>query len=129
MHLRIKMSYLEAVLVHPVRRQNFGDAMSQKCNHYQIRCHIFLKRKWYEDLKSNVPKCLTSKYTNIVWVNFADKPNMCYIFEKSMVRGPQKQYSRVSDVSSDVFPNRNGYLRSLPEAYKIRWCLDPSDQN
>ena len=37
-HLSDKMSYLEAVLVHPVRRQNFGDAVSQKCNPYLIRC-------------------------------------------------------------------------------------------
>ena len=35
------------------------------------------------------------KYTNTVWVKFADRPNMCYIFEKVMVRGPQKQCSRV----------------------------------
>ena len=25
---------------------------------------IFLKGRWYEDLKNNVPECLTSKYTN-----------------------------------------------------------------
>ena len=34
------MSYLEPVLVHPVRRQNFGDAVAQKCNPYLIWCHI-----------------------------------------------------------------------------------------
>ena len=33
------------------------------------------------------------KYTNTVWVKFADTPNMCYIFEIVMVRGPQKQCS------------------------------------
>ena len=27
-------------------------------------CDTFLKSRWYEDLKNNVPKCLTSKYTN-----------------------------------------------------------------
>ena len=31
------------------------------------------------------------KYTNTVWVKFADRSNMCYIFEKVMVRGPQKK--------------------------------------
>ena len=31
------------------------------------------------------------KYTNTVWVKFADRPNMCYIFEKVMDGGPQKQ--------------------------------------
>ena len=37
-HLRIKMSYLEPILVHPVRRQNFRDTVAQKCNPYLIRC-------------------------------------------------------------------------------------------
>ena len=30
----------------------------------------------------------------------ADRPNMCYIFEKVMVQGPQKQGSQVSYISS-----------------------------
>ena len=30
------------------------------------------------------------KYTNTASVKVADRPNMCYIFEKVMVRGPQK---------------------------------------
>ena len=29
-----------------------------------IKNDIFLKSRWYEDLKNNVPKFLTSKYTN-----------------------------------------------------------------
>ena len=37
------MSYLEPILVHPVRRQNFGDTVAQKCNPYLIRCRIPLK--------------------------------------------------------------------------------------
>ena len=37
-HLRDKMSYLESVKVHPVRRQNFWDAVAQKCNPFLIRC-------------------------------------------------------------------------------------------
>ena len=45
------------------------------------------------------------KYTNTVWVKFADKPNMCYIFEKVMVRGPQKQYSPVSDMQIYKYTN------------------------
>ena len=38
MHHSFKMSYLEPILVHPVRRQNFGDTVAQKCNPYLIRC-------------------------------------------------------------------------------------------
>ncbi len=40
MHLRIKMSYLEPILMHPVRRQNFGDAVAQTCNPHLIPCHM-----------------------------------------------------------------------------------------
>ena len=39
MHHSFKMSYQEPILVHPVRRQNFGDTVAQKCNPYLIRCH------------------------------------------------------------------------------------------
>ena len=43
------------------------------------------------------------KYTNTQihkysLVRFADRHNKCYIFEKEMVRGPQKQCSHVSDM-------------------------------
>ena len=33
------MSYLEPILVHPVRRQNFGDGVAQTCNPHLILCH------------------------------------------------------------------------------------------
>ena len=33
-------------------------------------------------------------------VKVADRPSMCYIFEKAMVQGPQKQCSQVSDVQT-----------------------------
>ena len=32
------MSYLEPILVHPVRRQNFGDGVAQTCNPHLIPC-------------------------------------------------------------------------------------------
>ena len=34
------MSYLEPILVHPVRRQNFGDGVAQTCNPHLIPCHM-----------------------------------------------------------------------------------------
>ena len=40
MHHSFKMSYLEPILVHPVRRQNFGDAVAQTCNPHLIPCHM-----------------------------------------------------------------------------------------
>ena len=47
------------------------------------------------------------KYTNTVWVKFADRPNMCYIFEKVMIRGPQKQCSQVSDIQIHKYKYTN----------------------
>ena len=38
MHHSFKMSYLEPILVHPVRRQNFGDTVAQTCNPHLIPC-------------------------------------------------------------------------------------------
>ena len=46
------------------------------------------------------------KYTNTVWIKFADRTNMGYIFEKVMVRGPQKQCSRLSDVQLHKYTNK-----------------------
>ena len=50
---------------------------------------IFFHRKLYQDIKNNIPKCLTckhtikiGKYTNTILVKFADTRNMCYIFWK-----------------------------------------------
>ena len=38
-----------------------------------------------------------------VWVKFEDRPSMCYIFEKVMVRGPQRQCSQLSDVQLHIY--------------------------
>merc|ERR1711963_656556 len=58
-------------------------------------------------LRNNVPGCLTCKYTNTntqihkyantALVKVANRHYICYIFEKVMVRGLQKQYSWLSD--------------------------------
>ena len=53
MHHSFKMSYLEPILVHPVRRQNFGDTVAQKCNPYLIRCLIDINICKY-DLIENI---------------------------------------------------------------------------
>ena len=82
----------------PRKPRNLENQEKQKKQQKKTKdpwCDIFLKRKLYKDLKNNVPKCLTPKYTNTLWVKFEDRPNMCYIFEKVMVRGLQKQCSQV----------------------------------
>ena len=53
------------------------------------------------------------KYTNTVLVKFADRHYMCYIFEKVMVRGPQKQCSRLSNVQLHKYTNK-----------VWRWCTE-----
>ena len=58
------------------------------------------------------------KYKNTVWVKFADRPNMCYIFEKVMVRGPQKQCSRVSDVQLHKYTNTVWVEGDAPKVIK-----------
>ena len=51
------MSYLEPILLHPVRRQNFGDAVAQTCNPHLIPCHKSLQ-------------CETTENTTNVGANF-----------------------------------------------------------
>ena len=47
------MSYLEPILVHSVRRQNFRDTVAQKCNPYLIRCHKQILWPFQKLLKNN----------------------------------------------------------------------------
>ena len=79
--------------------------------------HTFSERWWYKDLKNNVPGCLTCKYTNTntqihknantALIKVTDRHDMCYIFEKVMVRGPRKQCSRVSDLQIHKYKYTN----------------------
>ena len=65
-----------------------------------MACAIIMKMQWCQDLKINVLECMTCKYTNTntqihkytntASVKVADRPNMCYSFEKVMVREPKK---------------------------------------
>ena len=62
MHLRLKMKFLEAILVHPVRRQNFAGKMHLRF--YNIwDCVIFsfiLPRGYYDEL--NQCKCIYPRW-------------------------------------------------------------------
>ena len=58
------------------------------------------------------------KYTNTVWVKIADRPNMCYTFEKVMVQGPQKQCSRLSDVQLHKYTNKVWVEGDAPKVIK-----------
>ena len=58
------------------------------------------------------------KYSNTAWVKFADRPNMCYIFEKVMVRGLQKQRSRLSDMQLHKYTNKVWVEGDAPKVIK-----------
>ena len=45
------------------------------------------------------------KYTNTALDKIADRHDMCYIFEKVMIPGPQKQCSRVSELQIHKYTN------------------------
>ena len=67
---------------------------------------------------SRVSDIQIHKYTTTVWVKFADRPNMCYIFEKVMVQGPQKQCSRLSDVQLHKYTNKVWVEGDAPKVIK-----------
>ena len=58
------------------------------------------------------------KYTNTASFKVGDRPNMCYIFEKVMVRGPQKQCSRLSDVQLHKYTNKVWVEGDAPKVIK-----------
>ena len=64
----IKMSYLEPILVHPVRRQNFRDTVAQKCNPYLIRCHIYHRwcHLWHLPCDRSAPVTLVTEHVTIL---------------------------------------------------------------
>ena len=82
-------------------------------------CYIFEKSmvrgpqkqcSWVSDLKIHKYKYTNTqihKYANTALVKVADKHDMCYIFEKVMVRGPHKQCSRVSDLQIHKYKYTN----------------------
>ena len=115
-----------------IHKCKYTNTQIQFGSNYQIdlACDKFLKTRWYEDLKNNVPDCLTPKYTNAntqihkytntVWVKFEDRPNMWHIFEKVMIRGPQKQCSQVSDTQIHKCKYTNTHIHKYSFGQIIR---------
>ena len=98
-----------------------------------MACAIIMKMQWCQDLKINVLECMTCKYTNTntqihkytntASVKVADRPNMCYIFEKVMVRGPQKQCSQVSDVQIHKYKYTNTQIQLRSKLQIVLTCV------
>ena len=75
-------------------------------------CHIY-EKLMIQGPQKQCSQCLACKYTytntqvqvhkftNTVWVKFAERPNMCYINEKLMVQGLRKQCCRVLKTIND----------------------------
>ena len=63
-------------------------------------CGIFLDRGLFKDIKNHIPMCRTHKYkntntqihkyTNTAYDEVPERPNMCHIFEKSIIQGYHK---------------------------------------
>ena len=56
----------------------------------------------------------------------ADRPNMCYIFEKVMVQGPQKQCSQVSDVQTHKDKYRNKQIQNTQIQFWSKLQIGPT---
>ena len=86
-----------------MHKYRFGQS-GRKAEHsliFYVRPHIWCtvgKRTMLGDVVLANTQIQIHKYTNTAMVKIADRHNMCYIFEKVMARGPQKQCSLVSDL-------------------------------
>ena len=59
------------------------------------------------------------KYANTL-VKVADRHDMCYIFEKVMVRGPQKQCSWVSDLQIHKYKYTNTQIHKYANTALVK---------
>ena len=85
---------------------------------------IFLKKKWYEDLKNNVPKYLMCKYINTnTQIHKYSLLNICYIFEKVMVRGPQKQGWGIKHHSSRCSISQMYFSKCISWNVFVKMCF------
>ena len=81
---------------------------------FYVRPHIWCtvgKRTMLGDVLLANTQIQIHKYTNTAMVKIADRHDMCYIFEKVMVRGPQKQCSRVSDLQIHKYKYTNTQIQ------------------
>ena len=60
------------------------------------------------------------KYRNRVWVKFADRPNICYIFEKVMVQGLKCNYTNTAWVEGDA-PRLMKKYHNKTKAHKFQY--------
>ena len=69
---------------------------------------------WHPNTQIQIHKYTNTqiyKYTNTVWVKLSDRPNMWYIFQNAMIRGPQKQCSQVSDIQIHTYKYTNTQIQ------------------
>ena len=74
---------------------------------------------WLSDLQIHKHKYTNTqihKYANTALVKVADRHDMCYIYEKVMARGPQKQCSWVSDLQIHKYTNKQIHKYSIGQS-------------
>ena len=63
------------------------------------------------------------KYANTALVKVADTHDMCYIFERVILRGPQKQSSWVSDLQIHKYKYTNTALVKVADRHDMCYIL------
>ena len=98
--------------------------------------HIFSEGSWPKDILTDIPKCFIQKYTNtntqihkytnIVYDEVPERPNMWYIFGKRIVLGYQKWYSHVSNSQIHKYKYTNTQIQHMTKCQKYPTCGGPS---
>ena len=65
-------------------------------------------------------------YTNTASVKIADRPSMCYIFEKAMVQGPQKVFdkNKVCDMQMHKYIYTNTAWVKFPDRPNMSYIFE-----
>ena len=111
MHLSDKMIYLEPVLVHPVRRQNFRDTVAQKCNPYLIRGHSTNSTKLLFEFLGYITDSKSRDHTPLVFLSLLPK-----VTRRRHLKGVCGIVSKICDVFS---VHKESLSRSVPKTLYI----------
>merc|ERR1711989_23085 len=87
--------------------------------------HKNTKTHKHINTQRQIHKYTNTKYTNTVTVKVANRPSMCYIFEKAMVQGPQKQCSQVSDVQTHKDKYTNTQIQNTQIQLRSKLQIGP----
>ena len=73
-------------------------------------------------VKNTNTKIQIHKYTNTAYDEVPERPNMWYIFEKRIVQGYEKWYSRVSNAQIQKYKYTNTQIQHMTKCQKDPAC-------